>query len=111
MPSYSAKQRENALRLCDEIGVAKASEQTGISKHTLYKWRNSAEVEVPVVPATADKKPAAEAASEAKDTRSIPPKSGVDGNTSEELAQLRIENTTLKAQLAALKNALRAFTE
>ena len=52
MPSYSAKQRENARQLCDEIGVAQASEQTGISKHTLYKWRNAAEDETFTVTST-----------------------------------------------------------
>jgi hypothetical protein len=32
-------------------------------------------------------------------------------NLNEELIRLRLENTTLKAQMAALKNALRVFTE
>jgi len=36
---YSAEQKGNALRLCDEIGVKRASEETGILKVTLYKWR------------------------------------------------------------------------
>ena len=35
----------------------------------------------------------------------------VDGRTNKELMRLQFENATLKTQIVALKNALRAFTE
>ena len=43
MPSYSAAEKENALHLCDQIGIAKASEETGISVKSLYTWRSIVE--------------------------------------------------------------------
>ena len=35
----SATQRLEALKLCQEIGVMKASRKTGVPFSTLYKWR------------------------------------------------------------------------
>lgn len=41
---YSAKQKEQHLRLADRIGVAKASEKTGVSIWSLYRWRRDREL-------------------------------------------------------------------
>lgn len=68
MPSYSAVEKENALRLCDEIGVAKASEQTGISVKSLYTWRSGAEEKGAAAVAHADVTPFGEAVAEEEDT-------------------------------------------
>lgn len=36
---YTQEEREHALRRCDEIGVKKASGETGVPAYTLYAWR------------------------------------------------------------------------
>lgn len=130
---YTAKEREAALRLCAEIGVSKASKQTGISTHSLYKWRAGANEAVeadqpPVIQADlSEKDPAPNLAAmetpttqaeapttvmmDEKHGRSAPSYMYTDQETIEELIRLRMENVALKAQMTALKNALRAFTE
>ena len=40
MVRYTQEQKEEALKLVQELGVAKASEELHISAQTLYKWRN-----------------------------------------------------------------------
>ena len=66
MPNYTAAEKENALRLCGEIGVAKASIETGVSRHTLYKWRTSAEDEIASTAAKVNRAPVAKTDTEVK---------------------------------------------
>ena len=138
---YSAEEKEKALRLCDEVGVTKASKMTGITINSLRKWRMDAknEIHATIVPvkeipveetdaeqsdAQADnestctniiarltKTPVEEAGAEEQDPQPSLQNTNGDEGTSEELIRLRLENATLKAQMAALKNALRMFTE
>jgi len=113
--TYTAEEKENALRLCDEIGAKKASEQTGIFINTLYNWRRAkaeaiapaaAEVEVPVVAPAASKKRIDPSRKQA-----ISVQISAKESCTNELVRLQIENDTLKAQIAAMKSALRAYTE
>ena len=67
MASYTGAEKENALRLCDEIGVAKASQETGIPRHTLYRWRSGVEGESAVPLVETDEIPAEAAVVEEKD--------------------------------------------
>ena len=69
--TYTREEKENALRLCDEIGVHKASKETGISANSLYKWRTGAEDEIAAVAVEADKIPVEEVAVEEKDAAPI----------------------------------------
>jgi len=104
--TYTAEDKLNALRLCDEIGVQKASEETGITLNSLYAWRRSRSELMP----TATDPVEFQAGSEkrigegSKAVRNFEP-------TTDELIHLRVENEMLKAQITTLKNALRAFTE
>ena len=107
MPSYTAAEKGNALRLCDEIGVCKASEETGITVHTLYTWRRAKGGTKPTV-----------APNESKGHNGHGRKQEVvkeptvrEELENESLICLRTENDSLKAQIATLKRALRAFSE
>ena len=80
---YSAEEKANVLRLYDKIRVTKASKQTGITINSLREWHMDA--------------PNANVVAAA------------DENIGEELIRLRLESTTLKAQIVALKAAIRAL--
>ena len=69
---YSAEEKENALRLCEEVGVVKASEQTGISTFSLYKWRSRVEDEANMPPAESEEILAEESGVEAEDANLNP---------------------------------------
>lgn len=43
---YTADQKEKALQLCDQIGITKASKETGITINSLRKWRADAQNEI-----------------------------------------------------------------
>ena len=103
---YSAEEKAKVLRLCDEIGLAKVSKQTGITFNSLRKWRMEAKDEIPVNAATPKKSPSEETVPEPS-----PHTDKLGEGISEESVRLRLENSALKAQIIALKNALRAFTE
>jgi len=108
---YSAEQKEDALRLCDKMGVQKASVQTGILAVTLYKWRERRDK--PAVATKANKKQAVNRrrmglALKQANTEEL----GVTvAFENEELLRLQLENDSLKAQIETLKRALRAFGE
>ena len=113
---YSAEEKENALRLCDDIGVKKASEETGILVTTLYNWRRT-KSESKTVVASKAKTPATTSA--ASKRRGRPSRKQVKAEDfviterqgDDELTRLQIENDALNAQLKTLQKALRAFTE
>lgn len=46
MVRYTQEQKEEALKLVQELGVAKASEELHISAQTLYKWRNEVLIKI-----------------------------------------------------------------
>lgn len=119
---YTPEEKESALRLCDEIGVHKASQETGISVNSLYKWRSGVKDEIfaPKIPAPAEvvEVPAATTVPETeglsvahKEFPSIPAYANAEKGSNEELIRLQMENVTLKTQITTLKNALRVFTE
>jgi len=109
--TYTAKEKENALRLCEEIGVQKASEETGISVNSLYAWRGGKKANKAAAIANDAEIPVNAPAANDKKTGASRKQSGVGENPDEELIRLRIENEALKAQNKTLKNALRPFTE
>ena len=142
---YTAQEKEAAVRLCDAIGITKASKQTGITINSLRKWRLDAKEEKPVttpvevVPAEksvteqkdawvdneiastdilarlsrtpVEEAPVEEMAAEEAEQPIVPEKTAGNESANEELIRLQVENETLRAQIAALKNALRVFTE
>ena len=117
---YSPEEKEKALRLCEAIGVNNASKETGISVNSLYKWRSNTgkEIETPVynAPETSISNMVSETQTaarvpETESSLSLHQRAAVNEGVHEELVRLRIENDTLKAQMVALKNALRVFTE
>jgi len=93
--TYTPDEKERVLGRCEEIGVQKTSEETGISIQTLYAWRNKAKPIKAPAAASAKQAPAAKEAKE----------------PAEELLRLRVENNAMKEQIATLKKALRAFSE
>ena len=107
---YSVEEKAKALRLCDEIGLSKASKQIGISVNSLYKWRMGVQNEIPTVAAAAEI-PIEEPVAEENVSKISPHTNYARENENEELIRLQLENTMLKAKMTALKNALRVFTE
>jgi len=94
--TYAPDEKERVLARCEQIGVQKTSEETGISIQTLYAWRNKAKpIKAPAAAPAAKQAPAAKEAKE----------------PAEELLRLRVENNAMKEQIATLKKALRAFSE
>ena len=113
--------------------------ETGIAINSLRKWRADAQNKNTTTTAASDKTLAGEEAAEHNDLHSeiastdiisrlaktsaeeqtmeetdqktSLSKSNDNEGSKEELIRLRLENTTLKTQMAALKNALQVFTE
>ena len=137
---YSAEEKEKALQLYDEVGVTKASKLTGITINSLRKWRIAAQNAIPTTPASDDeipveeatgpddtqvdnvnsstdiisrfvKIPASDVATKQEDAQLSHHILNAGGDPGEELIRLRIENASLKAQIVALKDALRVFAE
>ena len=132
--TYTAEQRAEAVRLCEELGVNEAHAQTGVGVNTLYKWisraKNNAnaepidsfspdddqvEYEIISVTPVSDIMEAAIDVVEAEEVEeveaAIEELSNVVVSATEELVRLRTENALLKEQVAMLKNALRVFTD
>jgi transposase-like protein len=138
-PHYTNEQKKEALQLCAEIGITKASKRLEIAYGTLNKWRKAAQNGSPVEAAT-DDTPVEEvtiyAQTDGGDISStaiaarlgknhdeaavtedkVHPESEDRGREAtdddhDDLIRLRTENAALKTQMATLKNALRAFTE
>lgn len=134
---YTPEEKEKALRLFSEMGATKASRETGVTVASLRKWRADAQ-EKSAFPAANeplaqkvviqpnplqtnfDESGAIVARLTRKHSRKVPQNIGsfpciagthADEKANDELTLLRIENTMLKAQIDALKGALRAFTE
>ena len=108
--TYTSAEKESALKLCDEIGAPKASEQTGIALNSLYAWRRARNEVKPAVVSKA--KTQAVVPAENKESKDcVHKQEGVCGAENEELIRLRVENEALKAQVKTLQNALRAFAE
>jgi len=101
---YTAEEKETALWFCDEIGVAKTSELTGISAKSLYKWLSIAKGDSEEV-----------SGEEVKALTSVELKfcteKDAEVDAGDELVQLRLENEKLKEEMAALKKAIRAYTD
>ena len=94
---YTDEEKAEMLRLCDEIGIMRTSEQTGISASTLSRFRakgNNTEV--------FDTKGSAEGNSDLQDI-SDPIKDSI------ELVQLRLENEALKEQIGKLKECFKGI--
>ena len=116
---YTTEEKENALLLCKEIGMAKASKKTGISVNLLYKWRSGAKDEITTDVANGNPPDEATAKEKMEPNHEITSAevvaTGVAVSTMEktadELIHLRIENAALKAQIVTLKKALRVFTD
>lgn len=134
---YTPEEKEKALRLFSEMGATRASRETGVTVDSLRKWRADAQ-ETSEFPAANellaqkavmqpspsqtnfDESGAIVARLTRKHSRKAPQSIGsfpcivgthADEKANDELTLLRIENTMLKAQIVALKGALRAFTE
>ena len=132
---YTAKEKREAVRLCEAIGITKASKQTGITINSLRKWRMDAKEEMPAAVASVpvkiaeqkgaqadnevastdilarlSKAPVEEAVAEDAAADETAEKAAGNESASAELIRLRVENAAYRAQIAALKNALRVFT-
>ncbi len=98
MPKYAPEKKEAAMTRMAEVGVAKTSEELGISVPTLYKWRNE----------TGDK-----ADSSALSQEALQEVLGSDPYLEKKLRQveaenaaLREENLELRQRLAKMKTAM-----
>lgn len=88
MKSYTKEFREQALRLSDDIGVKKASEQLGVLHGTLAAWRKI----------------------RAREMKN-PPKEMSDAEQKAEIERLRKENAEFKTANEILKDALGFFAK
>jgi len=86
MKRYDKEFREQALKLSDEVGIKKASEQLGIVYGTLADWRKQR-------------------------VRNSNQKIEIVGNSGDEIARLIKENAELKKANSILKDALGFFVE
>ena len=95
---YPNATRARALEMMEIDGVAKTSAQMGITKATLYKWRNAR---------PCDGEKAAGAADAAAGARTLLAQSETDWADDKE--KLLAENSQLRAENAKLRGALRAL--
>jgi transposase len=86
MKRYDKEFREQALKLSDEVGIKKASEQLGVVYGTLADWRK-------------------------KRVRNNNNKKEVTNNPDDEIARLKKENNELQKANSILKDALGFFVE
>lgn len=86
MKRYDKEFREQALKLSDEVGIRKASEQLGVVYGTLADWRKQRR-------------------------RNGDHKTAIAGTSGDEAAQLRKENAELKRANSILKDALGFFVD
>jgi len=86
MKRYDKDFREQALKLSDEVGIRKASEQLGVVYGTLADWRKQR-------------------------VRNRNQKIEIVGNSGDEIARLIKENAELKKANSILKDALGFFVE
>ena len=86
MKRYDKDFREQALKLSDEVGIRKASEQLGVVYGTLADWRKQR-------------------------VRNSNQKIEIVGNSGDEIARLIKENAELKKANSILKDALGFFVE
>lgn len=86
MKRYDKEFREQALKLSDEVGIRKASEQLGVVYGTLADWRK-------------------------KRVRNNNSKKEVANNPEDEIARLKKENNELQKANSILKDALGFFVE
>jgi transposase len=86
MKRYDKEFREQALKLSDEVGIRKASEQLGVVYGTLADWRK-------------------------KRVRKNKNKKAISINPDDEIARLKKENSELHKANSILKDALGFFVE
>ena len=86
MKRYDKGFREQGLKLSDEVGIRKASEQLGVVYGTLADWRK-------------------------KRVRNDKNKKAVSINSDDEIARLKKENSELQKANSILKDALGFFVE
>jgi len=110
--TYTAAEKEHALRRCAEIGVLKASEELGITVNSLYAWRRKiGQDEAPPIQDAGAVIPIEDVTVTGKTPRANRKIATTNEPASEELIRLRTENAASKAQIVSLKKALHAFTE
>ena len=109
--TYTATEKEHALRRSAEIGVQKASEELGITVTSLYAWRHKMKQDnaLPIADAGVAN-PAEAAVVDEKTSRGNRKIATTNEPASDELIRLRTENAASKAQIVSLKKALQAFT-
>ena len=123
MIRYSTEQKENALKMIAEVGVAKTSESMGISVPTLSRWKRESDGNPPsartpkkasgksgkkiTTPKSATKEataPAMPAAVEAARALLVE-----DDSLLQKVKQLEAENASLRETNAKLRTALAAL--
>lgn len=115
---YSQEEKAQAVALCKELGVQKASNELGINTNSLYLWMRKQETGSEQPSSTDDTTKAAEETPE-EDGADIkgPPMPFVHAATEhpqisyEEHIRLVFENQMLRKEIGQLKAALRAFAE
>ena len=100
---YTDEEKAEMLRLCDEIGIMRTSEQIGISASTLSRFRAKGNYNADVV----DIKILVEENSDLKDAPVAVSTKMQNDSDSIELIQLRLENEALKEQVAKLKECFK----
>jgi transposase-like protein len=121
-PKYSQECKGNALELCEGVGFAKASKDLGIPRETLYRWRaklkrdtvelvEEVPVDIPIVTEEVSNEDVQLAEPISTEIKNAPDGNEANDSKLKEYLRLLAENIMLKEQLAALKLALRAYTE
>ena len=100
MRRYTAEEKDNALKLAEEIGAPKAAEQLGISYASMLDWRKKANAVQ--APEELPEAPEAQAV--------VEPSASNDFPLELRVRLLQQENDQLRAQLARQTNAIHALT-
>lgn len=107
MVRYTEEQKADALKLVEEIGVQKASEQLHIAVQPLYKWKNGGKQEAKkATPAKA--KPAQKPSNTKLPGDMEKLLKETDGERAN-IAAIYAENEVLKEMNRKLREALKAF--
>ena len=97
---YTVEQKADALKLADEVGAKKASEQLSISYPTILDWRKKRE-DTPIIVAV-------------EEVPSVAPQVVIpdDGDPTPEMQVqlLQQENAQLRTQIARLSKAIHAMS-